>query len=122
MNYISYHGVQVNLENLDFTKKYKVFCDDEVQARYILSLSLMERVNKLDELYNGKKYIVFKQGKRFAICIEGISIDEIKKIKLPFFRNENREFNELSCVFSKFNNLFKIYHILDLGNDLYTKI
>ena len=45
MNYISYHGVPVNLENLEFSKKYKVFCDNEVQARYILSLSLMEKIN-----------------------------------------------------------------------------
>ena len=121
MNYIQYHGTSVNLENLEFSKKYKVFCDDEVQARYILSLSLMERINKLDELYSGKKYIVFKEGKRFAICIEGITIDDIKKEKLPIFRNENTELKRLTNMFSKLNNLFSIYYILDLGNDLYTK-
>ena len=121
MNYIKYQGIPVMLENLEFSKKYKVFCDDETQARYILSLSLMERINKLDELYKGKKYIVFKEGKRFAICIEGISIESIKKIKLPAFRNENKEINILSNIFTKLNDLFKIYYILDLGNDLYTK-
>ena len=87
MSYIKYHGVPANLENLEFSKKYKVFCDDEVQARYILSLGLMERINKLDELYKGKKYIVFKEGKRFAICIEGVSIENIKNSKIPLFRN-----------------------------------
>lgn len=121
MNYISYHGVPVNLENLEFSKKYKVFCDNEVQARYILSLSLMEKINKLDELYKGKKYIVFKEGKRFAICIEGISIENLKKIKLPAFRNNSKEFTQLNSIFSNINDLFKIYYILDLKNDLYTK-
>ncbi len=121
MNYISFHGVPINLENLDFSKKYKVFCDDEVQARYILSLSLMERINKLDELYKEKKYIVFKEGKRFAICIEGISIEDIKKIRLPIFRSESKEYEQLNKIFSKINGLFEIYHILDLGNELYTK-
>lgn len=121
MNYIKYQGTPVMLENLEFSKKYKVFCDDEVQARYILSLSLMERINKLDELYKGKKYIVFKEGKRFAICIEGLSIENIKKIKLPAFRNQNKEINVLNNIFTKLNDLFKIYYILDLGNDLYTK-
>lgn len=121
MNYIKYQGTPVMLENLEFSKKYKVFCDDEVQARYILSLSLMERINKLDELYKGKKYIVFKEGKRFAICIEGLSIENIKKIKLPAFRNQNKEINVLTNIFTKLNDLFKIYYILDLGNDLYTK-
>lgn len=121
MNYIKYYGTPVMLENLEFSKKYKVFCDDEVQARYILSLSLMERINKLDELYKGKKYIVFKEGKRFAICIEGLSIENIKKIKLPIFRNERQELNILNKIFIQLNNLFKIYYILDLGNELYAK-
>ena len=121
MNYIKYHGVPVMLENLEFSNKYKVFCDDEVQARYILSLSLMERINKLDELYKGKKYIVFKEGKRFAICMEGLSIENIKKIKLPTFRNERQELIILNKIFTQLNNLFKIYYILDLGNELYTK-
>ena len=121
MSYIKYHGVPVNLENLEFSKKYKVFCDDEVQARYILSLGLMERINKLDELYKGKKYIVFKEGKRFAICIEGVSIENIKNSKMPLFRNENIEYKYLCNIFNQLRNLFNIYYILDLGNELYTK-
>ncbi len=121
MSYIKYHGTVVNLENLDFSRKYKVFCDDEVQARYILSLSLMERINKIDEMFSGKKYIVFKEGKRFAICVEGLSIENIKNEKLPAFRNEKIEVKKLENMFLKLNGLFNIYHVLDLGNDLYTK-
>lgn len=121
MSYIKYHGVPANLENLEFSKKYKVFCDDEVQARYILSLGLMERINKLDELYKGKKYIVFKEGKRFAICIEGVSIENIKNSKMPLFRNEKIEYKYLCNIFNQLMNLFNIYYILDLGNELYTK-
>lgn len=121
MSYIKYHGTAVMLENLDFSKKYKVFCDDEVQARYILSLSLMEKINELDNLFEGKKYIVFKEGKRFAICIEGLSIEEVKKNKLPIFRNEVKEIKILSNVFEQLNNLFMVYHVLDLGNNLYVK-
>lgn len=121
MSYIKFHGVPVMLENLDFSKKYKVFCDDEVQARYILSLSLMERINDIDKEFKGKKYIVFKEGKRFAICIEGLSIEQIKNITLPPFRKENQELKILNDIFDRLNKMFKIYHILDLGNDLYTK-
>lgn len=121
MNFIEYKGVPVMLENLEFSKKYKVFCDDEVQARYILSLSLMEKINELDELFKEKKYIVFKEGKRFAICIEGVKLQDIRDIKLPIFRNKEKEIQVLTSMFIKINNLFKIYHILDLGNELYTK-
>ena len=81
----------------------------------------MERINKLDELYKGKKYIVFKEGKRFAICIEGVSIENIKNSKMPLFRNENIEYKYLCNIFNQLRNLFNIYYILDLGNELYTK-
>lgn len=119
MNYISYHGVEVVLENLDFSKKYKVLCDDEISARYILSLSLMERINKLDEIFKEKKYIVFKEGKRFAICLEGVSIEKLKKIKMPYHMDEEKILSGLTNIYNNINKLFQIYHILDLGNDVY---
>ncbi len=121
MSYIKFHGVPVELENLEFSKKYRVFCDDEVQARYILSLGLMERINQLDKLFAGKKYIVFKEGKRFAICLEGVSIREIKNLTLPVFRNEKKEAAILRKMYEKLSRFFEIYDVLDLGNDLYTK-
>ena len=102
-------------------KKYKVFCDDEIQARYILSMSLMERINKVDEIFKQKKYIVFREGRRFTMCIEGFSIEKIRNYTLPVFQNKEKERAILLKIFNDINNLFKIYHILDLGNDLYTK-
>lgn len=119
--YIKYKGNQINLENVEFSKKYKVYSDDEVQARYILSLTLMEKINKIDELFDCKKYIILKKGRRFAICLEDFSIDQITNIVLPPFRNKNSEFKKLSEMFEKINNLFRIYHILELDNDLYIK-
>lgn len=120
-SYIHYKGYDINLENAEFTKKYKVFCDDEIQARYILSMSLMERINKVDEIFKSKKYIIFKEGKRFSMCIEGVSIDKIKQLTLPVIHNKEKEREVLLKIFNNLNNLFKIYHILDLENELYTK-
>ncbi len=119
MEYIKYNGKHVMLENLEFSKKYKVFCDDEIQARYILSLSFMEKINELDKLFTGKKYIVFKEGKRFAICIEGITVEDIRNITLPVFRNEVKEKEALTEIFNKLNRFIYIYHVLDLGNSVY---
>lgn len=120
-SYIHYSGYNINLENAEFMKKYKVFCDDEIQARYILSMSLMERINKIDEIFKQKKYIVFREGRRFTTCIEGVSIEKIRNYSLPVFQNREKERATLLKMFNDLNNLFKIYHILDLGNDLYTK-
>ena len=118
-DYITYSGDEVKLENLELSKKYKVYSDDEIQARYILSMSLMERINSIDNEFSGKKYIVFKEGRRFVICLEGFKIEEFRKQLLPIFRSEEKEKERIKEVFNNFVKLFKIYDILDLGNDLY---
>ena len=119
--YIMYHGEEIMLENLDFSKRYKVFCDDQIQARNILSLTLMERINNLDELFKGKKYIVFRKGKRFSIFIEDLTIESIKKNNLPIFRDPVKERTVLNEIFNSLNDLFKVYRVLDLGNERYKK-
>ena len=116
-DYITYSGDEVKLENLELSKKYKVYSDDEIQARYILSMSLMERINSIDNEFPGKKYIVFKEGRRFVICLEGFKIEDFRKQLLPIFRSEEKE--RIKEVFNNLVKLFKIYDILDLGNDLY---
>lgn len=118
-DYITYSGNKLELENLEFSEKYRVYSDDEIQARYILSLKLMEQINKIDELFDGKKYIVFKEGKRFAICIQDFSIENLRKALLPFNKNSSKLNENLKYIFKNIYNLFDIYNILDLGNDVY---
>ena len=118
-DYITYSGDEVKLENLDLSKKYKVYSDDEIQARYVLSMSLMERINKIDNELDGKKYIVFKEGRRFVICLEDFKIEDLRKFTLPIIRNEEKEIEVVKYIYSNILKLFKVYDILDLGNDLY---
>lgn len=118
-DYITYSGDEVKLENLDLSKKYKVYSDDEIQARYVLSMSLMERINKIDNELAGKKYIVFKEGRRFVICLEDFKIEDLRKSTLPIIRNEEKEIEAVKYIYSNILKLFKVYDILDLGNDLY---
>lgn len=118
-DYITYSGEEIQLENIEFSKKYKVYSDDEIQARYILSLSLMEKINKIDDILKGKKYIVFKAGRRFVICLEGFKIENLRKISLPFNYNSSKLKENLKYIFENLNKLFEIYNILELGNDIY---
>ncbi len=117
--YIKYDGEKVELENLEFSKKYKVYCKDEIQARYILSLKFMENINKIDSIFEGKKYIVFKEGKRFAICIQDFKIEDIRKATLPIIRNEQKVKSTIEYMYKNLNRLFKVYEILELNNDLF---
>ena len=120
-DYITYKGNEIELENLEFSKKYKVYSDNEIQARYILTLSLMEKINDIDNLFEGKKYIVFKEGRRFAICIEDFKIENLRQTVLPLKRNSTKIEENMKYIFERIYKLFDIYNILDLGNDLYSK-
>lgn len=118
-DYITYSGDEIELENLEFSKKYKVYSNDEIQARYILSLSLMEKINNIDNVLKGKKYIVFKEGRRFVICLEGFKIEKLRKISLPFNLNSPKLKENIKYIYENINKLFEIYNILDLDNDIY---
>ncbi|MBO5477839.1 MAG: DUF3137 domain-containing protein [Clostridia bacterium] len=117
--YIKYPGEKLELENLEFSEKYRVYSKDEIQARYILSLKLMEQINQIDDILPGKKYIVFKEGRRFAICIQDFKIEDLKKTTLPLNKNSEKLKSNIRYIYKNIYKLFEIYNILDLGNDLY---
>ena len=58
-------GEAITLENPTFEKYFKVFSNDQVEARYILSTSLMERLVELKERVNNKIYVSFINSKLF---------------------------------------------------------
>lgn len=60
-------GELIYLEDPEFEKNYKVYADDEIEARYILSSSLMMRLNWLkDKVGKYKVYISFVNEKMFV--------------------------------------------------------
>ncbi len=118
-DYITFDGEKIELENLEFSKKYRVYSTDEIQARYILSLSLMEKINNIDDVFENKKYIVFKEGRRFVICLDDFKIEKLRNTFIPLNRNSDKLKENIYYIFKNIYNLFYIYDILDLGNDLY---
>lgn len=58
-------GEPVTLENPVFEKSFKCYSSDQVEARYILSTSMMERITKLKEKTGGKVYLSFISSKVF---------------------------------------------------------
>ena len=49
---------KVNLEEITFNKYWNILSDDQIEARYILTPVLMEKINEIKRLYKGK-YIDF---------------------------------------------------------------
>ena len=117
--YINYHGDRVLLEDIKFSKRYSVYSSDQVDARYVLSIDMMDRINRLDSIVENKKYIVFKNNSTMGIFICDYTIDSIKDSVIPIKRNDEIEINYLTSIYDKLNIIVSSYDILNLDNDLY---
>ena len=109
--YLSFHGDRVKLENLKFEEKYNVYSIDELKSRYILSVTLMEKINILDKKIPNKKYFVFKSDGRLGIFIDGLSIENLLNQKFDIHKMPSQKY--LVDYFIKINNLFWISSIFD---------
>lgn len=54
-----FDGEQVNLEDVEFSKVYNVSADDQVEARYILTPTFMERLLKYNQKNKGEVQVFF---------------------------------------------------------------
>jgi hypothetical protein len=59
MGYLSYEGEKVRLEDPDFDKQFTVYSPDQIEARFILTPSMMERLKSLRTRMGNDVYIVF---------------------------------------------------------------
>lgn len=110
-HYISYDGEKIELENLEFSEKYSVFSFDEIKSRYILSLTLMEKINRLDKLLNYKKYFVFKPDGRVGIFIDGLQLDNLFNQTFDLNSEITKEY--INKLFIKIHKLFDITQVLE---------
>ncbi len=60
---MSSRGELVKLEDPEFEKEFCVYSDDQVEARYILSPSLMKRIVDFKRKWNTKVYLSFRDSK-----------------------------------------------------------
>lgn len=59
MGSLSYTGEKVRLEDPDFDKQFVVYSPDQIEARFILTTSMMERLKSLRKRMGSNVYIVF---------------------------------------------------------------
>jgi len=60
---MSSRGELVKLEDPEFEKEFCVYSDNQVEARYILSPSLMQRITEFKRKWNTKVYLSFRNSK-----------------------------------------------------------
>ncbi len=110
-HYISFKGNKIELENIAFNEKYQVYSFNELKSRYLLSLTLMEKINELDKLVSNKKYYVFKKDGRVGIFINDFTIDNLLKKENNWQKGISEKY--LGDFFNKISYLLRINEILD---------
>jgi hypothetical protein len=80
--YTSNHfGDKVQLEDPDFMNLFKVYCNDPIEARYILTPAMMERIKSLSTQVEGDLYLSFKNDKVSVLMNSGKNNFEVGEFK-----------------------------------------
>ncbi|MBQ8869809.1 MAG: DUF3137 domain-containing protein [Alphaproteobacteria bacterium] len=101
---------RVALEDVTFEKEFEAYCQNQIEARYLLTTAFMERMLKLKKLYKGSD-IQFS----FVNSKVIIAINTGKNMFEPcsLFKSNLQE-KQIYQVFEQFMTIFKIVDILKL--------
>lgn len=108
-------GNRVKLEDPVFEKHFDVFSTDQVEARYILSPAMMERMIKLDEQFDNDLLFSFYQSKVVIM---------VKCSRDHFESSIRRPVNQTKTLQEEYNtivSLVSIIEALDLNTRIWSK-
>jgi len=118
----------VRLESPEFEKAFAVYSDDQITARYILSLSLMQRILSFRlqhraiylSFVNGILYVGIPGGPFFELKVSSTLLDfklyHQEFIYLSFIKDIVEEFNLNRRIWSKGSPSFEPTAVLDQDN------
>lgn len=94
------------LEDVEFEKKFEVYTDDDVEARYLITPSFMERLNNIKVAFKTKKvFAVFCQDKLFIELYTNKDLFSICTLSEPL--NDKKQF------YTMFEEILSIYKLID---------
>ena len=109
------YGQLVKMENIEFEKEFVVYSNDQIEARYIISLSMMERMLALKKRFNRPVYFSFiNSNVNFAVALRG------KQLEPTVLRSlDNRKI--IDSYFGLLNDMIAIVDELNLNTRIWTK-
>jgi len=109
------HGQLIKLEDPVFEKEFVVYGDDQIEARYILSPALMERIVKLRQKSKRRVQLSFINS-----CVY-IAIPYAKDLFEPRLFAKNADFEGFEEYFEDLSLALGIVEDLNLNNRIWTK-
>lgn len=101
---------RVALEDVRFERRFEVFADDQIEARYLLTTAFMERILKAKDAFRGKNIQFSFFDNKLLIAIETQS--NMFEVSSLFRRVTNRKM--IDRAFSQFASVMEIIDILKL--------
>lgn len=103
------------MENTLFEDKYKVLTSDQVEARYILSLAMMENILELEKTFDAPVALSFKDSKVY------LTIPWKTNMLEPDYRKPANDRATIYKFFSELKQCFAIIDNLNLNTRIWTK-
>lgn len=104
---------RVNLEDIVFSKKWKVYADDQVEARYVLTPALMERMLAVKKLFHGNRLDFSFWGSNLLIAVH-TNKDMFETTSLFKSALDYRKVQEVIC---QLYSVFSVIDVLKIQND-----
>lgn len=106
----SYKFEHIKFEDINFEEKFEVYGTDQIEARYLLTTSFMERMLMVRDAFKGKKIQFSFFENQLLIAIES-SINMFEPASL-FRRSTNR--HSINIVLEQFISIFNVVEFLKL--------
>ena len=110
-------GELVKMDNDEFENNFVVYSSDQIEARYILSSSMMEKLLNLRNRINTKFSVCFYQSHIYLIFPFPIYLDLIK-INI---RKKSIQFDDVKDYYLILLSVVNIVEELDLNTRIWTK-
>jgi hypothetical protein len=110
-----YRGELIKFEDTEFEKFFAVYSDDEIQARYVLSMSLIRRIVDFRKKINKKIFLSFIESKVY------VAIDCERDLFEPRFSATLLDFDLVREYFEDLQLAVGIVEDLNLNTRIWSK-
>lgn len=105
----------VHMENAEFEKEFVVYSNDQVEARYILSTSMVQRILDLRKNYNTKVYLSFINSKVF------LAFENSGNLFEPKFKQSITDSDYIRVFYKELCDCLSIVDDLNLNTRIWSK-